>query len=79
MADAACKTVICLNGCLYGLVSPSAKEVTSSASLLAANGELTDEQMRKLVRLYTEFEDKVERRLVEDSDLEDMVKDIILG
>ncbi len=79
MAAGACKTVICLNGCLYGIVSPSTKEVTSSASLLAANNQLTDQQQRRLVRLYTAFEEKVATRLAEDAELEAATKAIILG
>lgn len=66
----------CLN-CLFAIIDPETKGVVASARLLAANNQLTDEQLDDLIETGEDFLKEVKRRKREDRELKERIKTIL--
>lgn len=77
MSEAACKTALCVEQCLYAIVDPEFKELAASTANLAANNQLDDDQMAKIVDLFTKFDQEVKRRKRKDKEARAQLKTIL--
>jgi hypothetical protein len=66
MSNQACKAARCAGQCLAAIVVNKFRELTVVTRELAANGQLTDEQLEGVIALYTRYEGEVERRTEAD-------------
>lgn len=77
MSDSACKAAACSAQCEYGIIDDEFRELTGVVSNLAANNQLTEEQLENVIALYEKFDKAVKRRLNTDREFKGRLKEII--
>lgn len=77
MSDSACKAAACSAQCEYGIIDDEFRELTGVVSNLAANNQLTEEQLDDIINLYENFDKEVKRRLRRDREAKEQLKTIL--
>jgi len=77
MSEAACKAAMCAGGCLDAIVVDNFRELTDAAVTVAANNQLTEDQLLDIIDLYTDFESEVRRRKKADREARGRLKAIL--
>ncbi len=60
MSLAACKAAICSH-CLYAIIDPETNEYADVISMLAANNQLTEEQLEQIIKTFDWFMEEVSK------------------
>lgn len=77
MSEAACKTALCVEQCLYAIVDPEFKELAAATAMLAANNQLDDDQMAEIIDLFIQYDKEVKRRKKVDREARAQLKTIL--
>ncbi len=77
MSAGSCKAAVCSNHCLDSIVVDNFRELTNITGILAANDQLTDDQLDDIIELFTQFSVEVRRRKKADREARNELRAIL--